>query len=264
MALAQGVENGNLRQVIDALKEGADPDEVIEMACEKGNLDIVRELLKNGADPDIRSWKWHTTPLHRACVFGHASIVEELLKYHANVHIRSMNCWMTPLENAIDFGHFACVKLLVEAGAKVNDINRSFGSTPLIMACGKGFYEIVQLLLDSGADPHLCVNVYSIYAAVQFPQIIQLLLDRGADVNCVNHTQLSVEQPLHKASYLGCVESVRLLLRAGANPMTKNTQQETPINLAKWQLNYHQTTPCNPPDVTEQIIKNLKDVINFL
>lgn len=259
--LEQGVKDGNLDQIMDALKEGADPDDVIHLACELGELKIVRKLLNAGANPSIRSWKWRDTPLHRACVFGHAPVVKELLQFKAHINVRNINQWMTPLEVAITFEHIECVRLLIDAGAFVNVINWDYKSTPLIEACSKGNYEIVKLLLDSHADPNLGVDVYPLYKAICCPKIVRLLLERGAKVDCLNDTPSEKgDRPLHQACMYGCVESVKLLLNAGADTKMVNTRGDIPLNRAEWQLSNNMTSP----ESTAEIIERLKEVIQEL
>jgi ankyrin repeat protein len=271
--LINAVEAGDLSKVREALQKGINPNgsvgvqNIIHFACEKGNIDIVRELLDNGAELNSRSSKWNDTPLHRACVFGHTEIVEELIKRGSTVNVRNSNCWQTPLENAITFKHFECCKLLVKAGAKINELNRNYGSTPLTEACHTGCYEIVELLLDAGANPNLSAGITPLYQAVYSPKILQLMLDRGAKPNAQNssgsHYQAS-QYPIHAAASWGYDDSVCILLKAGADPKVQDGQNKTPIEIAKWQLNNHQTKPCNPQEVTAQIIQRLEKVIGLL
>lgn len=266
------VETGNLDQVRESLRNGANPNgsvgvqNIIHLACEKGNIDIVRELLDNGAELNSRSSKWDDTPLHRACVCGHTEVVAELIKRGAMVHIRNSNGWQTPLENAITFKHFECCKLLVQARAKVNEVNHNVGSTPLREACREGSYEIVELLLNSGADPSLSSpsGITPLYEAVHSPAILQLMLDRGAKANVRNGPHAHYPYPIHSAASWGYEDSVRILLKAGADPKVEDDRGITPVALARWQLNFHRTSPCNPPDVTAKMIQRLEKVIGLL
>ena len=271
--LTNAVETGDLDSVREALQNGADPNgrvgvsTMIHLACEKGNVGIVQELLDNGARLNSTNSKFSDTPLHRACVFGRTEVVAELIKRGAKVNVRSDNCWMTPLEDAITFKHFDCCKLLIQAGAKVNEVNRNYGSTPLTEACHKGSYEIVELLLDSGADPNVSATMTPLYQAVHSPAILQLMIDRIAKPNIPNapgsHYQAS-QQPIHAAASWGYDDSVRILLKAGADPKARDGQNKTPFEIARWQLNNHRTNPCNPPEVTAQMIQRLEKVIGLL
>ena len=62
----------------------------------------------------------------------------------------------------------------------------------------------------------------------------------------------------------GIPESVRLLLEAKADKTFRDGAGKTPLDLAKWQLNNHQTHPCNPPEATQRLIFDLQRVIKML
>lgn len=243
------------------------PPEALARAAEAGDLAGVREALHNGVDPnDSSGLAWSDTPLHRACIFGRAKVAAELIKHGAEVNIRCSNIWMTPLEYAIQFNHFECCKLLIQSGARVNELNRYYGSSPLAQACHEGSYEIVKLLLDSGADPNISSGITPLFHAVRFPDIVQLLLDRGADVNAQNsgggHQKYA--RPLHEAALWGRAESVKILLKAGADPKARNSQNETPIELALGQLNQQITHFRTSPETSAEIIQRLGKVITLL
>ncbi|MBA3815904.1 MAG: ankyrin repeat domain-containing protein [Parachlamydiaceae bacterium] len=262
--LVDGVETGDLLKVKEAFKRGADANgiwetqNILHCACEKGNVEIVRELLENGAGIDSKSWRMSDTPLHRACIFGHAEVVKYLITQKATINIRSKNCGMTPLEYAITSDSLKCCELLIRAGALVNDENIFYGrTTPLKEACSKLNYDMVKLLLDSGAEPK--VNLSTV---VNSPKILQLLLNKGASVN--SYAFFDDQSPLFAAATWGRVESVIILLAAGADPKVIDDEGKTPLDRARWHLNNHQTNPCNSPEITANFIQNLEVVINIL
>lgn len=264
---------GKLQQALDDFSYPNKPiviQELLNRACEKGDIDIIREFLDNrGATVNPYPSERIDTPLHRASLYGHAAVVTELIKRGANVHKRGehRSMSMTPLELAISAGRLDCCKLLLEARAKINVINQAYSSTPLSEACEKGYEEIVELLLDSGANPDLSGGITPLSYAVHHPKILQLLLARGANVNLKNAPGTEYRGgavALHEAAMWGRVESVRLLLQAGADSTLRNSNDQTPLDKARWQLNYHRTNPLNPPEITNQMIADLETVVAML
>ncbi len=64
------------------------------------------------------------------------------------------------------------------------------------------------------------------------PSAVRLLLDHGADVGAVARNAMRV-QPLHAATAARDVESVRLLLEAGADPDAEQQEGWTPLMAAR-------------------------------
>ncbi len=64
------------------------------------------------------------------------------------------------------------------------------------------------------------------------PEAVRFLLDHGADVHAVARNPMRV-QPLHAATAARSVESVRLLLEAGADPNAEQQEGWTPIMVAR-------------------------------
>ncbi|KAJ3041202.1 hypothetical protein HDV00_009740 [Rhizophlyctis rosea] len=127
------------------------------------------------------------------------------------------------LHEAASAGYIAALKRSVEAGASVN-------STLLISAarggatkkrCGprrqKFHFDTVKVLLNAGAnvnghDGNILLIVIHYKAP---PTMVQLRLQYGANVHTRN------DHPIKTAAWLGSVESVQLLLDAGADPLAK-------------------------------------------
>lgn len=265
------IEAGNLNKVKEALQRGEDPNaaikgqNVIHLACDKGYFNITCELLNYGAELNGKSSGSGDTPLHRACIFGHANLVKELLQRGACIDMKNKNSSRTPLEVAIKSNQFGCCKLLVTMGVNVNEINNN--TTPLLEACRKGNYKLAELLLNHRADPNLKVFLTPLYESVHVPAILRLLLTKGANPNAQNSGGLhyqALQYPLHAATLERCYESVEILLNAGADPELQDGQGQTPLALAEAQLHYHQTTPSNPPEVTNLILARLTNIIRIL
>jgi ankyrin repeat protein len=135
-------------------------------------------------------------------------------------------------------GRFPLVKLLVEHGADARQPNHE-GRIPLHFACENGYKAIVQYFLSSAISPPLDINTAdhagwtSLHQACLggFPEheshtgIVELLLQRGAKVDLADGIGM---QPIHVCTD---TSALRLLLAAGADPMTRDADGRTPLHL---------------------------------
>lgn len=135
------------------------------------------------------------------------------------------------------------VKLLLAGGANPNT-KGSYGSTPLIVAADRGNSQIVEALLSAGADVNaqkpegdsaLLVLFKPRYrrreiSVEQYPVLVRTLL-RAKNIN-VNTQNKNGETALMRAVRLGNIESVRLLLGAGANTNAADKVGDTAYLLA--------------------------------
>ena len=133
-------------------------------------------------------------------------------------------------------------------------------STPLHMASCSASIDIVQLLLEHGADVtvknetystplHLASSWVSATAALRLlhrraymngqddstfqslvkTETVRLLIKHGADVTAHDEAQLT---PLHLASSCASAETVHLLIEHGANVTARDGRHRTPLHLA--------------------------------
>ncbi len=149
-------------------------------------------------------------------------------------------------------GGSSIVSLLLENGADVN-ARTLFGFSALHLAAKAGDVEIMRLLLAKGAS----VNVSDllgrsclIAAALSHnPEAVQLLLQKGADVNAATMLPATAARrttnnirngppnnskvtALHNAAAFGPVESVRYLVKAGANVNARDSRNLSPLFFA--------------------------------
>ncbi len=82
--------------------------------------------------------------------------------------------------------------------------------------------ELSRLLLKAAYSPN------------QNGEIIEMLLASGADPNYVDETGYYYPQgpSLSVAASFGCMETVKLLIEAGADPYIKDRGDETPLDTA--------------------------------
>ena len=91
-------------------------DEKLFEAARRGDLNEVRDALRQGADPTARAERGHT-PLHAAALEGHAEVVGLLIDAGADVNARTSGTKTTPLHSAAGGGHAEVARLLLEHGA---------------------------------------------------------------------------------------------------------------------------------------------------
>lgn len=152
--LFEAIQNGNLADVSDAIKNGADVniennfgDTPLRNAFLTKNLKIVKFLVEHGADIN-QTDNDGSTLLHVASLNGYL-VVRFLVKHGANINQSDKN-GHTPLHVAAQNGHLETVDYLVEHGADINKTNKD-GKTPLDIAKIYAHQEIVDYLKSKGA-----------------------------------------------------------------------------------------------------------------
>ncbi|XP_019621811.1 PREDICTED: ankyrin repeat and SOCS box protein 13-like isoform X6 [Branchiostoma belcheri] len=168
-------------------------------------------------------------PLHDAACCGQVLLLQKLVQEGANVNARTLNSF-TPLHDACLGGHPGCVKILIGAGAQLNPRTID-GDTPLTFACSRGSVSCVKLLLHHGISPDPGLFTKSPLHEACFNgrhEVVEVLIEAGADVETVDSQYGS---PLHVVCSRSYPECAELLLRAGANVnATKN--YETALHVA--------------------------------
>lgn len=178
-------------------------------------LTVVDELLKRGANPNDAN-QAGTTVLMMAATKGHMEVVQRLLDHGADPTVRNRNG-----DNAADHAawspdnrvmlHF--IDDIVAAG-RVNQA--------LLRAVCENRTNNAALLLARGADiskgdgPRTTL----LHRAVEYslPTTVQFLIDRGAKLDSQNSFGRT---PLLEAAVHDRLDNVRVLLRAGADPLIK-------------------------------------------
>lgn len=103
--------------------------------------------------------------------------------------------------------------------------------SPLMMAAFKGLLEISQKLIARDADVNKTGWTPLHYAATRgHLEIITLLLDSHAYIDAESPNGST---PLMMAAHYGTPEAVKLLLKAGADPLLKNQQGLSAIDFAQ-------------------------------
>jgi len=191
------IGKAELKDVVAQTEEGCAP---LFLACKNGSAEVVEYLLSTCCADIEQRGKFEVaeeavshsvTPLWCAAVAGRLSVVKVLLRFGADVNAAS-DSGSTPIRSAcyivrpgVQTSHFDIVKCLVKAGADLSASNH-FGGTCLINS-------------------------------VQSPTLVALLLEtKNIEVNAQD---IQRKTALHYAVQENRVESAKLLLGAGADPM---------------------------------------------
>ncbi len=235
-------------------------------AARVGSLDVVRSLLAAGADPDATETTLGQTALMLAVAENHTPVARLLLETGAVVSARSKNRF-TPLLFAAQQGNLEAADLLLSAGADVDESapdgiggntnarSRFVAGTDaaaLLVAIDSGHSELARFLLARGADPdHDGAGRTALHAAVQrkMPEVVAALLEHGADPDPRMTKRLPFVSrritqghglspsnigatPFFLAASYNDLESMRILVAGGADPMLRADDETTALMVA--------------------------------
>jgi ankyrin repeat protein len=247
--LADAVKNFDVLKVREYLKNGADPNTLVDgepaicyIAKFEGvnTIAIFEELIKYDADPNSIS-KQGNSVLSIAMSIWNARGATELIKRGADLNYKNKGSIPPPLILAVAGKrnwpksniYPDLIKFMIENRADIN-VQDSHGSTPLMSAVYARDLELAKYLLESNADPNI-KNINGetpIVPAASMGDIpmVELLLSSGADPNVI---PLDKETALMEAAKGGYKEIVIMLIEKGAKTHFKNTWKETAQVLAQ-------------------------------
>lgn len=210
----------------------ANPNAALSDAAKNGDLGQVQELVRQGADcnsiPENPKPKWGylvQTPMELAATGGHVDVVGELLACGA---MPRADRWfgMYAATWAAAGGHLEVVRLLLHQAPAGTDLNAWFGPA-MLRSCLHGRTEILDLLLAAGVDPnwHTPGDHFPNSCLVEAARgnqldLFDVLLDAGADPD--GRSARGAGGPLLNVSQQHRADLVRLLLARGANPHVKS------------------------------------------
>ena len=247
----------------------------LHVAADSGDISEIKTLLALCKNPNEVDY-YYRTPLHYAAAKGSVEALSLLLRAGATVDVQDFS-EMYPISLAIYANHLEAIKLLVKSGAKINkpgfrkltalhmaleeDLDPKIslfliqagasvnaededGSTPFHYAVGIKNVEIVKAMIKAGADleqENSTQNTALMLAvAGDDLQMIQLLISAGAVVHAPATSKR--HNVLHTAAYhSNKLETVKILLKAGANINERDESGNTPLLYALWRANSKNT-----------------------
>lgn len=156
-----------------------------------------------------------------------------MISYGADVNRKDRN-GKTPLSCACTAPGASreVVQLLIDSGAAVNDLDLT-GYSPLLCALLTFKFDIVKILINQGAhldvmtkDGNTAVHVVILSNNPAKWECLDLLLKKGCDMDQCNDMG---QNPIHLACLRQDIDSLRLLISAGANPNSVDRLGITPL-----------------------------------
>ncbi len=218
-------------------------------AVKRNDVDDLAELFRNGANINVTNAEQRTL-LHVAAENNHVESAEKLLEFGADLEAISDDNG-TPLLDAAAWGHDEMVAFLINKGAR-GDIVSSDGWSILFWAVYENHPSTLLLILQYfpqliDQDDLLPLNV------AKTSSVVKLLLEHGAKANKKDRFG---DTALHAHAVEHDIESIRLLLRYGANILEENDLGETPLWLAQASRNgeifRYLHAVVNPPKARDQ------------
>ncbi|EME84130.1 uncharacterized protein MYCFIDRAFT_111915, partial [Pseudocercospora fijiensis CIRAD86] len=161
--------------------------------------DLLEELQNSTANIDVRDSTGYT-PLAWAAARGDSLSLQILLDHGASITLAN-NLTQQPIHLAAQTGNVTTIRTLVEAGANINAAMSETKTTPLHYAA------------ETQDDMNHVLG----------------LVDLGA---CVDGRDFCGWTPLHWACWRGYLDSLKGLLKAGADARTKTTDGNAAVMLA--------------------------------
>jgi ankyrin repeat protein len=176
----------------------------------------MEEAIAKGAD--VNSASIGMAPIMSAVIYEDLVAVDILLKHHATLNT-STSDGTTPLIHAIARENEILLKALISRKADLDFVS-SKGATALMASCEAGNLKFARILLDAGADPNVkgYLGMTALFYAAKdnHTEIVKELIKHKAKVNVVDE-QFGAP-PLVMAMSSGQIESVKVLVEAGADP----------------------------------------------
>ncbi len=195
-------------------------------------------LLDFNTAADTQSGKDTNTPLPHVMPLPEIDDIAERLSTRETAQlVNAVNAeGQTPLHLAVQAGKESLVRQLLKLGANVNAVDKE-GNTPLHLAIAAHSEELMLLLIEHGADISKSASELTMpllncaLKKTAGVPAVRILLDYGADPNAVGREEYT-PSPLLWATSIHDVESLKLLLEAGANPDYANEKGTTALHIS--------------------------------
>jgi len=216
-----------LQQRSDANAAQPDGATALHWAAYRNDLDAADLLIRAGANPKATN-REGASILSLACINGSEAMIEKLLNAGADVNERLPN-GETPLMMAARTGNAAALATLLRRGADVNARENLRGTTALMWAAAESHPAVLKVLIAHGADINARSNPTPKGRSAYLAPTAVTRARQFADENERPNEQRSSRNasdaradgggltPLVFAARRGDVESIRILLDAGAD-----------------------------------------------
>jgi ankyrin repeat protein len=224
-----------IEQKVDVNAPGRDGTPALHWLVRVDDLDSAKLLIRAGADARLAN-RYGVTPLYLACANGNAEMIRLLLDAGADPNAADPT-GEPPLMTASRIGNLDSVKLLLDRGAVLDARDPEFQQTALMLAVRENHPDVVRLLLERHADvnartrtgktpPWILPN-----SVPGFGHGIGIvrggLPERGS-----RYLIPGGLTPLLYAARDGRLESVRMLVAAGADVNQTDPNGLTPLLMA--------------------------------
>lgn len=219
-----------LNESTDVNVSQADGTTALAWAVHRDSLETAKLLIAAGADVN-KSNVYGVTPLSLACVNRNVGIVEELLEAGADPNL-GQDSGETPLMTCARTGSEEGVRSLLVHGADVHAKTVERGQTALMWAAAADESAIVKMVVEHGADIEARSKRLPLYEP-RIPNHFEISptgesVHQGFRRDTIYHPKFKGGfTPLMLAAQKGSLESVRILLGAGAD-VNKGTDEVGP------------------------------------
>lgn len=240
LTLLEAVIAGDIARVNHCLLLGADvhkgdshQDSPLMAAIVHNNPAMVKILLDAGAAPFRPNASGHTA-LDMAVWQGNSGIIQALADAGADMSTRSDG--FTPLMCLAQLGYTDSVEVVLKhVPAESINSTGDVGQTALILACAENQAGAAKALVDAGADVTVRdedgTTALHLAAESGNLQTMRTLMRAGADPVCQRDWGKRTT-PLHIAAANGRTSAARELLLAGAQPSARDARGMTPLHTA--------------------------------
>uniref|UniRef100_A0A8C6AUP4 NF-kappa-B inhibitor zeta n=1 Tax=Monodon monoceros TaxID=40151 RepID=A0A8C6AUP4_MONMO len=176
----------------------------LHVCAEKGHSQVLQAIQKGAAGSnqfvDLESTNYDgLTPLHCAVV-AHNAVVHELQR-NQQPHSPEVQELLLKNKSLVD-----TIKCLIQMGAAVEAKDRKSGRTALHLAAEEANLELIRLFLE-------------------LPSCLSFVNAKAYNGNTALHVAASLQYRVTQ------LDAVRLLMRKGADPSTRNLENEQPVHL---------------------------------
>jgi ankyrin repeat protein len=241
-------------QKVDVNAPGEDGTPALHWAVRVDDVATAKVLLGAGAQASLPN-RYGLTPVAIAAANGNAAMISVLLDAGGDANAPDP-AGETPLMNAVRVGSLDAVTLLLARGSTIDATDPTFQQTALMVAVRENHPDIVKLLLARGASVHARTRVG------RAPQWIlpNSVPGFGHGIGIVRGglpprgSRAPVPggmTPLLYAARDGRMDTVRMLLDAGANIEDRDANEITPLLIA---------ITNNHPEVARFLIERGADI----